>query len=322
MTCGELSCSDLTDGGISCKAADECIAGTSFPADDGCNTCVCPASGVKSEAACTLLACVEDPCMNKGCGDACSTCDPDVDGCAAVEEYCQPDRSCKSDQPVCEGPCTDKACGDSCTTCDPFKRYCTDAGDCVEDVPTCAETCEPGTSFPAEDGCNNCTCPENGKPDEAICTQIACVATCNTHNDCSQPDDTCFTPGEPVPCGPCMSPEEANTCETDAERSTDGGPLMVCEQSNVGDCLCESATICKPGCESVDDCGTGETCGAGHCLPNRCDDQTPCPTDFGCNGDGDGECQRKACGSSDECDGECVKGSCYPTKGTCMPVPA
>jgi hypothetical protein len=117
-----------------------------------------------------------------------------------------------------------------------------------------------------------------------------------------------------------VSPEEVDTCAADAECATDGAPRMVCEPSDVGDCLCQSVMICKPGCENVDDCGMGETCEAGHCLPSQCDDQTPCPTDFGCNGDG--ACLRKACGSSDDYDGECVKGSCYPTLGTCMPVPA
>lgn len=36
-----------------------CIPGVSFKSDDGCNTCSCPPSGLKSEAACTLKLCLD-----------------------------------------------------------------------------------------------------------------------------------------------------------------------------------------------------------------------------------------------------------------------
>ena len=36
------------------------------------------------------------------------------------------------------------------------------------------DSCEPGTTFTADDGCNTCTCPKSGKKSEAKCTEKAC----------------------------------------------------------------------------------------------------------------------------------------------------
>ena len=36
------------------------------------------------------------------------------------------------------------------------------------------DSCEPGATFTADDGCNTCTCPESGKKSEASCTEKAC----------------------------------------------------------------------------------------------------------------------------------------------------
>ena len=41
------------------EADDECKPGETFDKGDGCNTCKCPKSGKKSEAACTEMACAD-----------------------------------------------------------------------------------------------------------------------------------------------------------------------------------------------------------------------------------------------------------------------
>ncbi|GAN05532.1 hypothetical protein MAM1_0094d05003 [Mucor ambiguus] len=59
-------------------ANNSCTPGKSFTADDGCNTCRCPESGLKSQAACTLMAC--SPKVNKATCTAGETFIAD-DGC-------------------------------------------------------------------------------------------------------------------------------------------------------------------------------------------------------------------------------------------------
>jgi hypothetical protein len=39
----------------------------------------------------------------------------------------------------------------------------------------CPESCEPGSEFMADDGCNTCTCPESGIKKDAGCTKMACT---------------------------------------------------------------------------------------------------------------------------------------------------
>jgi hypothetical protein len=59
--CNTCICPDsgLKEGANCTKkfCGDECIPGASYVADDGCNTCICPDSGLKEEAACTLMLC-------------------------------------------------------------------------------------------------------------------------------------------------------------------------------------------------------------------------------------------------------------------------
>jgi len=73
---------------------DACIPGESFDADDGCNTCTCPESGLKSEAPCTKIGCVCGADMPCGDGYFCDYANDDcgVWGstglCAASPEAC------------------------------------------------------------------------------------------------------------------------------------------------------------------------------------------------------------------------------------------
>ena len=64
-----------SDGTSDTSDINSCEPGSSFGADDGCNTCTCPESGKKSEAACTVLACGQsfNGCNDKQCGETCVT---------------------------------------------------------------------------------------------------------------------------------------------------------------------------------------------------------------------------------------------------------
>ena len=50
------------------SSAETCVPGESFAADDDCNTCICPDSGLIAEAGCTKMDCVYDACAGLSCG--------------------------------------------------------------------------------------------------------------------------------------------------------------------------------------------------------------------------------------------------------------
>lgn len=111
-----------------------CTPGDEKPADDGCNTCTCDDQG---EWACTLLGCESD---SDGDTDATTSTgtDPDSESTDGTEEPPNP-----SDP-------TDVTSTTSTT-------------DGLE--------CEPGQEMLDPDGCNTCTCTDEGT---WACTEIAC----------------------------------------------------------------------------------------------------------------------------------------------------
>ena len=127
-------------------------------------------------------------------------------------------------------------------------------GRCVTPEECAAERCEPGTTKPADDGCNTCFCSEDGL---WACTKRAC------------PDEgVCNRDGRPVICD-VLPPE----CD-------DESPLVeVAFGCYTGACLtpeqCDRADVCEPGAvrPAGDDC-------------NRCfcddDGQWSC-TEIACN---------------------------------------
>ena len=142
--CGEETCTDGAAGAITCGpvGSDSCVPGATFPSDDGCNTCSCPPSGKKSEAACTAMGCV-GPCDGKVCGDSCVPQSGTGGANMPIESaYCD-----------AEGQCV------------------TGSADLLNCEPN---TCVPGETFPTPDGCNSCLCPASGKRDEGACTDKAC----------------------------------------------------------------------------------------------------------------------------------------------------
>jgi hypothetical protein len=128
----------------------------------------------------------------------------------------------------------------------------------------------------------------------------------------------CLAPGDKLPCGACMPTDMVTTCTQDSDCPTGEIP-SICEQSDVSDCLCEGATICKPGCMSDFECDEGESCDAAHhCVPKTCANDAACPENFVCSS---GTCARKSCDGKADCVGACVNGYCFGTPGTCSYIP-
>ena len=150
---------------VQCPDPDACEPGSSFDADDGCNSCECPESGLKSEAGCTEIGCGPNPGPDScepgssfDAGDGCNTCE------------C-PESGLKS-----EAGCTEMDCGPN----------------------PGPDSCEPGSSFDAGDGCNSCQCPDSGLKSEAACTEAFCSGQCSNDSECL---DTQFCDFEHDNCG-------------------------------------------------------------------------------------------------------------------------
>lgn len=143
---------------------------------------------------------------------------------------------------------------------------------------------------------------------------------CRTPADCLDMED-CFYPGQQIGCGPCMEPE--NTCEADEEcqnMDPDDGP-WICSMSEIDDCLCESAMICKTGCTTETDCPPAFECDENHhCRRLSCDIDGDCPANFICPQSG--KCHRISCTDDLDCpDAFCVSYGCYEQLGSCGTYP-
>ncbi len=124
----------------------EHAAGSTFPATDGCNTCACNGDATVS---CTKVAC--------------------VDGAAVPTPALPPPASSPAPDagpsPGPEGPLV--ATPDAAAP-----------GADASELAVCvvgSAMYQPGERFPAEDGCNTCTCLAGG---QAACTRIGCPPVC------------------------------------------------------------------------------------------------------------------------------------------------
>jgi hypothetical protein len=151
-------------------------AGEGFKSSDGCNECSC---GPDGNVACTLRACIPQPASCGGlagikCGDG-QYCDmgascgaADQPGmCTDVPEVCD-----TLYDPVCG--CDDKTYANACEAARAkasvgHKAACGAVGGCDYN----GEHHNSGDAYPADDGCNKCSCQEDGT---SVCTKIACPA--------------------------------------------------------------------------------------------------------------------------------------------------
>jgi hypothetical protein len=216
-TDGAIVCEQLPPdecGGVCLFEGETYAVGESFPSPDGCNTCFCGEDGF---VACTEMAC---PCAgadDPSCGgpgvceldngevihvgetieiDDCNVCQCTDDGLLCTAAWCP--TVCELDDGTVVEVGDSVPAPDGCNTCycgEDGGLYCTEMA-CVCD-PATDEDCEPpppptceyegeryeaGETFPAGDGCNTCSCTDDGF---VACTLMACVC------DDTTPDGDC-----------------------------------------------------------------------------------------------------------------------------------
>jgi hypothetical protein len=155
--------------------------------------------------------------------------------------------------------------------------------------------------------------------------------SCHARSDCGS-SDYCQPPGGPQPVGYPLDPHCTTDtgCPADAAAGLCDGTGCVCQSSQYAP-QPASASVCAPPCTVDGDCatlsflygdGTGFVCGTGgHCVPKSCSTASDCPANFDCDAN---QCVRRSCTADTDCapSGVCVDGACYPSAGTCLPIPA
>ncbi|MBR57523.1 MAG: hypothetical protein CMH54_05615 [Myxococcales bacterium] len=219
--------------------------GDSFPATDGCNSCVCDADG---SVGCTEIDC-PTTCDYEGtnydagetwdASDGCNSCTCNDDGTIdCTEEVCS-----ECPPPVTfEGPCEDVVayakhpetglCCEYGTPCEVSEGWlvfyteeeCT-KGCSGDDCPVTCEyegaTYNAGESWDASDGCNTCTCHEDGM---IACTLMLCPEGCTSSAQCGAEEVCDF---------------EYDNCGMWGQTGTCIPRPQICPAGGVGACGCD-----------------------------------------------------------------------------------
>ena len=151
-------------------------------------------------------------------------------------------------------------------------------GGCVLD----GEHYRPGESFPSPDGCNTCSCGEDG---QIACTLRFCVASCGgiTGESCAEGEYCSFPPETQ-----CGSGDQTGFCEARPEFCTrEFNPVCGCDGSTYGN-ACEAAaagiSVASQGeCPPAGECTTDEDCPIPPCAcldeneDGQCENECPVP---------------------------------------------
>ncbi len=260
-------------GGCSGESATgECSQGQTKLAEDGCNSCSCTAEG---EWSCTAIDCAE-PCQDgetQPAGDDCNTCTcmdsrwtctrkacdpPDLPGKCPEPREPDPDKVCAQVIVVAKDPESGACCtyGNACVAPEGWQTYSNEE-QCEGESP-----CEPGETRPAGDGCNTCSCTEEG---QWACTLEFCVDECQA-GQTKRADDGCNTctctsdgswsctetacdPEEPLLCGGfagATCTDDEYCAYTEGQYCGAADASAVCEPRPEV-CTDEAATVC--GCD-------------------------------------------------------------------------
>ena len=146
------------------------------------------------------------------CGEECTCQDDGTFECVAVPTFA-PCGSCTFGSETFFAGDVRSSCGETCTCLDDSTWDCvyTDvACGCVVD----GEFHEVGSSFPAGDGCNTCTCVDNGGQPTAECTLAECVS-CTYEGMTYQPGETWSA--DRFDCNTCTCNEDGTVACTELE---------------------------------------------------------------------------------------------------------
>lgn len=262
----------------SCTGGSECRDAFCDPMTDGCrNVDTCP----------TGMACSVDVCVPAACtGDV--DCEDILGGCGYVctSSVCTP-----RDMPVCP------VLAATCEVIDPCT--CLPTGEL--DPELCGlDVCDPVTSLCVE--CvesSDCSDAAGGRLcDTRVNRCVACIhdTDCGVGQVCDSATGSCV---ECVDSGDCRGAtpvcdvlaHECVSCldDDDCPRRCDVGRRVCVGCLGDDDCdsaapICDRTTLaCRTCRDATGDCGIGEMCMAGRCVPRGCTFGSDCPA-FSCAG--------------------------------------
>jgi hypothetical protein len=276
------------------QCPDTCTPGESF--ESGCNTCYCPESGKKNEAACTLMDC--------GCTTDADCQDDTAEAyCSGTEVISPPVHYCDETTGQCATAYLDPGFFD----CADLGQIC-EGGQCIDD-----NSCTPGNTFASD--CNTCTCPSSGnKADADDCTEWSCE--CTSDDDCLAYSQSAYCDGSTaVPGVYLMCDTEKNACVSNKVLPL--GPVNCASLGQIcysGECIYEVGPACIPGETFTGDdgcntcvCPSSGVAEEAVCTEMACQD---CYSDEDCGSGALCVVLSKQCATDSDCDGEKTAAYC------------